>query len=117
MEIAAQCLFKMKNGVLAEASIEFLRPMAASTHGDDRTRVAGTKGVIEVRGGKVILIDAEGEREVELPEKPEKQIFSDFCNELLGRGKCIVDAQQTIHLTRACLCAQIAADENRIVTI
>ncbi len=114
LEIACQCMFVMTNGVQAQASIDYLRPAAAPSHGDDRVRVAGTTGVLEVTGDKIILIDKDGKREVPVPP-PERNLFSDFVNSLLGKGKCMVSVEETIELTRACLLARESADSGRIM--
>ena len=114
MEIAAQAIFTMKSGVLAEASIEYLRPAAAPSHGDDRVRVAGTSGVIEVRDGHIILIDAAGQRTIE-PDAPDRKIFSDFVFALEGKRECLVDNRQSLDLTRACLLTRQAADDGTII--
>ncbi len=114
LEIACQCLFTMENGVQAQASIDYLRPAAAPSHGDDRVRVAGTEGVLEVIGGKVILIDREGQRELPVPS-PERAIFADFANSLSGQTKCLVSEAETFELTRACLLARQSADSSSVI--
>ena len=109
LEIAAQGIVTMKNGVLGEFSLDYLRPSAAPTHGDDRVRVAGTDGVIEVAEGRVVLIDRDGKRE--LPPPPaERKVFSDFALDVLGQRPALANAEQTFELTRACLAAQRSAD-------
>ena len=40
-------VFKLDNGGLAMLRMDYLRPKTAPTHGDDRMRIAGTKGVAE----------------------------------------------------------------------
>ena len=59
-------------------TIDYLRPNNAPTHDDDRLRVVGTKGIIEVINNKVLLIvdDIPGVREV--PLEQEGSIFLDF---------------------------------------
>lgn len=114
LEIACQCLFTMKNGVQAMASIDYLRPEAAPTHGDDRVRVAGTEGVLEVIGGSVILIDRDGRRELPVPP-PERELFSDFACSLTGENDCLVPESETFELTRACLLARESADTGKII--
>jgi predicted dehydrogenase len=113
LEIAAQCQVMMKNGVQASASIDYLRPLSAVTHGDDRVRVAGTQGVIEVLGGKVTLIDSEGLREL-LPTA-DVGVFSDFSNHVQGRSKALVSTEDTFVLTRACLLARESADTEKLI--
>lgn len=114
LEIAAQCLFTMKNGVLAQASIDFLRPANAPTHGDDRVRVVGSAGVVEVELGKVYLTDAEGFREITELQEPEHGFFEAFVRSI--RGECAPPAtpDETFETTLACLKAQKAADERNI---
>jgi predicted dehydrogenase len=113
LEIAAQCQFVMKNSVQASASIDYLRPMASPTHGDDRVRVAGTEGVIEVAGGKVMLIDAQGERE--LAHEACNGVFYDFVQHLQGRSPSLVTSHDTFVLARACLLARESADTGKLI--
>ncbi len=114
LEIAALCQFVTRSGILASASIDYLRPVSASTHGDDRVRVAGTDGVLEVANGKITLIDAGGERSF-TPETPDRKLFSDFILELEGGRPAIVSDAETFELTRACLLAREAADTGKQV--
>jgi hypothetical protein len=108
LEMTALCMAVMDNGVLASSSIDYLRPSTAPTHGDDRVRVAGTDGVIEVMKGEVTLINADGEQKLEL--LPQRGIFYDFALHLLDGEEALVDAAQTFELTRACLVARDYAD-------
>ena len=114
MEITAQCLFRMKSGVVASVSTDYLRPAAAPTHGDDRIRIAGTAGVLEVSGGKITLINADGPSEI-IPEVPDRQLFSDFILDLEGVRPGLVNNADTFTLTRACLLAQESADTGKVV--
>lgn len=113
LEIAAQCRFWLKNGVQASADIDFLRPAAAPTHGDDRIRVVGIGGIIEVAGDRVRLIDADGERELSI--KSYGGIFRDFVRQVEGKRPALVSAQESFALTRACLLARESADTGAVV--
>lgn len=108
LEMTALVSAVMDNGVLASASIDYLRPSTAPTHGDDRVRVAGTDGVIEVMHREVKLINSDGEQTLE--QVPERGIFYDFALHLLDGEEALVDAAQTFELTRACLVARDTAD-------
>jgi len=112
MEASALCHFTLSGEVLASVSIDYFRPQGAATHGDDRVRAVGTEGVIEVSGGKVLLIDGEGQRE--LPAQCDRQIFQDFVAGIEG-GECLISAADTLAVTEACLLARQSADEGRIV--
>ena len=114
MEIAASCQLKMKSGIIVNATMEFLRPMSAPTWGDDRIRLAGTEGVLEIRDEKIYLIDKDGSRVIE-PEDTGMNIFADFLGELSGGKPAVVTTEETIELTNACLKAQEAADTGKII--
>lgn len=114
MEATAICLFQLEDEVVAHINIDYLRPQTAESHGDDRLRIAGTDGVIEVRSGKVYLIngEAEGQRELPLLEPP--QIFEDFAGSLEGKT-ALITGEQSLYFTRVCLTAQKAADTGEII--
>ena len=113
LEIAAQCQFVMSNGIQASASIDYLRPASAPTHGDDRIRVAGTKGILELINGTITLLDEAGSRT--LPLEPSLPAFNDFVLRIKGDVPGRVDAAQTFEMTRACLLARESADSGVIV--
>lgn len=48
--------FTLENGAGAMVHADYNRPAAAPTHGDDRLRVVGSKGQLEVIGSQCILI-------------------------------------------------------------
>jgi len=64
MEDHVVALFALQNGGNAVVHADFLRPSGAPTHGDDRLRIAGTKGVVEVQKDRCVLITADGERDI-----------------------------------------------------
>ena len=114
METAAQCLFTMKNGVLAQASIDFLRSEGAPTHGDDRIRVVGTEGAVEVELGRLFLTDKAGYREITELKSPGRGFFASFIDFIEGKGAPPASPEETFEITRACLKTQQAADEHNI---
>jgi predicted dehydrogenase len=115
LEMSALCHFTLEGEVFASASIEYLRPSTAPTHGDDRVRVAGTEGVIEVRGGEVWLV-REGEPGArKLEAACERQIFQDFIDHIEGKRPAWLGPRDTFDVTEACLLARQSADEGRIV--
>ncbi len=108
LEMCAVCCGRLNNGVITSCTIDYLRPQAAATHGDDRVRVAGTNGVIEVAEGEVVLLDGNG-RKV-LPLLPERELFYDFIRHISHREVPPVTPEETFALTRACLMARDFAD-------
>ncbi len=115
LEVSALCHFTFSNEVFGSVSIDYLRPKQAPTHDDDRLRVVGTRGVLEVRNGRVYLIndDVEGIREV--PLLPKQNIFVDFLKQVRGEGQCLVTANDSFYVTEACLKARQSADEGKVI--
>ncbi|NUQ63897.1 MAG: Gfo/Idh/MocA family oxidoreductase [Pirellulales bacterium] len=110
----AGVLFKLDNGGTAMTHLDYLRPETAPTHGDDRLRIAGSEGVLEVMGAenRVLLMTAQGApRELELPEKVD--FFADFLAELAGKGEHIISQEDAFRLTEVCLKARGAAESCR----
>lgn len=64
MEDHVVSLFGLQNGGNAVVHADFLRPAGAPTHGDDRLRLAGTLGVVEVQKDRCLLINSEGQSDI-----------------------------------------------------
>lgn len=101
-EMAALCQFEMADGVMASANIDFLRPQTAPTHGDDRVRIAGTKGVLEVWADRLQLIGSEGVV-TEAPQSAPK------LTRLFVQGEQPLSQQEIFYVTRAALIARESA--------
>lgn len=116
LEMTAQCQFLLAGEIAATASLDYLRPAKAGTHGDDRIRVAGTTGVVEVRDGKAYLANDKTDGVQELSGKCDTNVFKDFVDHLQGKAKAIQMPQDVFAVTEACLLAREAADTGKIMT-
>lgn len=116
MEASTLCLLACEGGKMASVSADVLRPANAPTHDDDRLRLVGSEGVLEVRGGKVFAIDKDGERELPLVQT-ETELFEEFAMEMRGKGKCRVSAEDSFFATRVALSARDSQDTGKIVPI
>ncbi len=74
LEDHAVATFVFGNGGHAVVHADYLRPTAAEGHGDDRLRVVGSRGQVEVRGGRCRLTTT---------DEPERDITD------LGHGESI----------------------------
>jgi predicted dehydrogenase len=112
-------ILELPNGGHATISVDYLRPPAAPTHGDDWLRIVGTRGVIEAHmaGNRCgIVTDNQPPRDVPLPER--EDYFAGIVGRLPQRPAAPMEETLTgFRLTHAALCARDAADEKRIVTI
>jgi len=79
MENTAVSLFRLDNGGNASFHLDYCRPESASSHGDDRLRIAGTKGVVEYQENVGVTLIAEGRpaRKID-PLPPAKWLLVDF---------------------------------------
>jgi len=124
LETTASMLFRLSDEVHATAQIDYFRPETASGHEDDRARVVGTKGIIEVRNGSCsLLVDELADRSVdkmpddkiekqtrELTLAPAASLFADFMAQCAGLGQCDVTAEDSLENTRISLLARQSAD-------
>jgi predicted dehydrogenase len=107
-------IFELEGGAQATVSVDYFRPMSAKTHGDDWVRIVGTDGIIEARASEesvTLLNDSEVPQSVPLDE-PES-LFIPFIEGREG----LTGTSDALALSRACLIARQAADENRVLEI
>lgn len=109
-ERAALCQFEMEGDVIASASIDYYRPVEAPTHGDDRIRCVGTRGVIEIRDDRIILIDEGGARTIIPDAAPE------LLEEFLSGDKAI-GPDEIFYLTRVAILARESAYTRKSIRI
>ncbi len=111
LEDAATCLYELANGGTAVMSFDFLRPAGAPSHGDDRLRILGGEGAIEVREDLGLeLITATGVERIE-PQKPALGPFADFARSVLDpHHTCLISSEDALRVTEIALRTRDAAD-------
>ena len=112
-EITALVQFQLQNQVMASLTIDYLNPATAKTHGDDRIRVVGTEGVIEVCRNTVVLTNKDGVSQPDRLPGKDADLFEDFLQQIRGTGVCRVSGADAITATRAALLAQESADSGK----
>ncbi|SFL46345.1 Gfo/Idh/MocA family protein [Halanaerobium salsuginis] len=115
LEASALCHFRFEDDVFGSVNIDYLRPAKAPSHDDDRIRIAGTTGVIEVLKEKVYLINDQIDGIREIPLVAAEEIFADFLADLKGEKTCLISAQESFRVTQAALCARNSADQNKVI--
>jgi len=115
MEDFAAMTFTMEGGVPCLITADFLRPAGATSHGDDRLRITGTDGVVEVVGEEVILITRHGEERFQLavPSSLWGKVARDLVDSALRRDDSMITPEECLHVTCAALAAREAADTGR----
>ncbi|MDA0746366.1 MAG: Gfo/Idh/MocA family oxidoreductase [bacterium] len=111
-------LFQFANGGTALVNMDYLRPDAAASHGDDRLRIAGSEGVLEILdlGTRVQLLrNDKPPRDLDLPK--EIDFLSDFARELRGEGEHSIGPDEAVAVTRISLKAREAADTGQTLEL
>lgn len=115
LEASALCHFNLEDEVFGSVNIDYLRPENATSHDDDRIRIAGDRGVIEVLDEKVYLTNDEIEGNRELPLVDRKEIFADFLNWVKNNEQCLITAEESFKVTKAALKARKSADQAELI--
>ncbi len=117
-ESQASVLLRLANGGSATARLDYLRPATTDTHGDDRLRIAGTEGVIEMRqdNPKVMLITAKQKPYEVEPEKV-PNLFVAFWKAIQEGKPSPIPAEDCFYITEVVLKARDAADSGKVVEI
>jgi predicted dehydrogenase len=105
---------RLDNGAPAAIRVDYCRPAAAPSHGDDRLRIAGSAGVIEAMQGKVTLITSDaGPQELPLPE--EVEFLPDFLESIRTGREPYIPFVECARSTEVVLRAREAAESGRVV--
>jgi predicted dehydrogenase len=114
----AALVLTMANKGVAAVTLDYLRPETAPTHGDERLRIAGTRGVIETAlvEKKVVLNPADGPPRT-LPLASQPGIFTQFARALRGEGPLPLGLHEACRITEIALKAQEAAESGRVVVL
>jgi predicted dehydrogenase len=117
---ASQAAFvlTMENGGVATVNLDYLRPETAPTHGDERLRIAGTRGVIETAlvERKVTLTTADRPPR-SLPMDPRPDVFTQFLRSLQDKTPPPLSLHEACRITEIALKAQQAADSGQVVSL
>ena len=111
-EMAAVCQFKLENGVFGTVNLDYLRPNTAPTHGDDRIRVAGDSGVIEVIGDTVKLTNGDGAVTLTPSAEETPELLTEFLN-----GGQPIGIDEIFHITKAAIVARDSAGVDAFGTV
>jgi len=116
MEDEASVLLKLDNGGSATAHMDYCRPAAAPTHADDRLRIAGNRGVVEMIGEQPpLLITHNGQRTLELGT--EENHFVDFVRAIKSGGNCLAPEADCYRITEIVLKARQSAETGKPVRL
>jgi predicted dehydrogenase len=118
MENVTATIFKMDNGGIAALRMDYLRPEIAPTWGDDRLRLAGTRGIAEFQeaAGLTLITDKRGPHTVtDLP--PSESLFIDFLNSVYSGRTPGLLLRDIYRVNEIVLAARDSADRHQMMQL
>jgi predicted dehydrogenase len=119
MDIITTSCFKLEDEILATVSTDYYRPENTHSHDDDRLRVVGTEGIVEVirRDGdhEVRLINKDHDGKIPVQQEKPPFIFEDFVWTVQGKGTGLLDVDESFRNAYVAVCAQRSADEKNVI--
>ncbi len=109
LESSGACLLRLSNSGTGIVTFDYFRPRSAPTHGEDRLRVAGEKGVVEVAGGEATLSTDEAARRP-LPKDEPVSIFQEFIRHIEAGVPMRMSAEDAFQVSEISLQMREAAD-------
>jgi predicted dehydrogenase len=109
LESCGVCLFRLANSGAAAVSCDYFRPPGAPTHGDDRLRVAGEKGIVEVAGGEAVLTAGSAPPR-KLPREEPRSLFEEFVRHVEEGSPLRITAEEAFDVSELALKSREAAD-------
>jgi predicted dehydrogenase len=111
MEDHCTALFELEGGGTGIAHADYFRPDKAKSHGDDRLRVAGSAGVVEVRDGSCMLIDNDGGEQDVTRLVETKPIHEELLAAVQGESQDLYSTAASMEIAAVLLHARDAADQ------
>ena len=118
MENTTATLFRLDNGGTAALHMDYLRPDTAPTWGDDRLRLAGTRGVAEYQAstGVTLITDKQAPRQIR-DLLPDGSLFIDFLRSVYLSEPVGLELKDIYRVNELVLAARDAADRNTILRV
>jgi len=118
MEDTSVSIFGLANGANASIRLDYLRPDNAATHGDDRFRIAGTRGIVEYREGSgVTLLTADHEQQTLQAASSTPGLFVDFLESVYAGKPAGLTAQDCYIANQVVLSTREAAKAHRLIRL
>ncbi len=116
LESSGACLFRLSNSGTGVVSFDYFRPRSAPTHGDDRLRLAGEKGTIEIMAGEARLCTNDAPLR-HLPQEEPVSIFQEFIRHIEAGAPLRMSAEEAFTVSELSLRAREAADTGASIRV
>jgi len=113
MQNATATIFRLDNGGTATLRMDYLRPAAVQSHGDDRLRLAGSKGVVEYQEETGVTVLSGGGKRVLTSLPAQGSVFADFLRATYLGEKAQLTWPEIVHANEWTMMAEEATDSRR----
>ncbi|MEJ7606419.1 MAG: Gfo/Idh/MocA family oxidoreductase [Bryobacteraceae bacterium] len=116
MDNVTASLFSLDNGGIATLRMDYLRTAPAETHGDDRLRLAGTRGIAEYQAATGVTLMTADRKPALVPElPPQGSVFVDYLESVYLGKKTRLPLQDIWRVNEITLAAHEAATKKGFV--
>ena len=116
MESSGACLLRLANAGCASLTFDYFRPGSAPTHGDDRVRIAGEKGVVEVTGTEASIV-AHDSPPRRLDKEEPVAMFQEFIRHIEEGAPMRINAADAFAVSEIALRYREAADTRTAIVL
>lgn len=118
METTTTTSFRLDNGGTATLHMDYCQPETAPSHGDDRLRIAGTKGVAEYQASMGVTVATKNRKPERLTALPEGgSVFRDYISHTYAGTPSTLPVHDIFAVCEATIAAHEAATEMRVIRI
>jgi predicted dehydrogenase len=117
MQNVTASVFRLDNGGTATLRMDYLRPASVPGHGDDRLRLAGTRGIVEYRQDSGVTVMAAGGQRILKDLPPAGSVFADFLRSTYLGARPVVTWPEIVRANEATLAAHEAAESGKSVSV
>jgi len=118
MENVTASIFRLDNGGAGVLRMDYFRPSTAPTHGDDRLRLAGLKGVIEYQASTGVTVISEKEKPRVIKELPPAgSVFIDFLESTYNGKPPALSLDDIYKVCDIVLAARDSAEQHRVIRL
>jgi len=118
MDNITATIFRLDNGGVGALRMDYLRSGTAATHGDDRLRLAGMKGVLEYQEATGLTLMTTDQKPHKIPELPPRQsVFIDYLEATYNGRKPGLLLSDIWRVNEIVLAAHEATEKGTVVKI
>jgi predicted dehydrogenase len=117
MQNVTATIFRLDNGGTATLRMDYLRPASVKGHGDDRLRLAGTRGIVEYQEETGVTVIGPGGKRVLTTLPRQGSVFADFLLSTYLGAKAALTWQDIVRGNEWTMAAQEAAESGGVISV